>query len=376
MTIERDIDLHLTRRQLFGLTARGIGGAALGSLLSPELLAAGSTLQEARDPKTGGLTSLPHFAPKAKRVIFLHQSGGPSQLETVRLQAGPREVPGDADSGLHPQGQRVTGMTIGADRSCRWRGRMFKFAQHGQAGTWVSELLPHTAKIVDDITIIKIDAHRRDQSRSGDHVHPDRHSAAGPPEHGRVAQLRARQREPESAGVRRAALAGARDHDGSAALLASLGQRLPALELPGRAGFAPAATPVLYLADPPGHHRGRRGGRCSMPRPRSTRCSIEAYGDPEIETRIAQYEMAYRMQTSVPDLTDLSKEPDSIFEMYGPDVAQARHATRRIACWRGASRSATCGSFSSTTAAGISTATCRATSRCSAGTPISRPRRS
>ena len=88
MSIERDIDLHFTRRQLFGLTARGIGAAALGSLLSPELLAAGVALQDPRDPKTGGLTTLPHFAPKAKRVIFLHQSGGPSQLETFDYKPG------------------------------------------------------------------------------------------------------------------------------------------------------------------------------------------------------------------------------------------------------------------------------------------------
>ena len=104
MPIERDLDLHLTRRQLFGLTARGIGAAALGSLLSPELLAAGVGLQDTRDPKTGGLTALPHFAPKAKRVIFLHQSGGPSQLETFDYKPSLAKFQGHADPRLGPPG--------------------------------------------------------------------------------------------------------------------------------------------------------------------------------------------------------------------------------------------------------------------------------
>ena len=110
MTIQREIDLHLTRRQLFGLTARGIGAAALGSLLSPELLAASAlefSSQEARDPKTGGLSTLPHFAPKAKRVIFLHQSGGPSQLETFDYKPSLAKFQGTQIPDSVRQGQRV-----------------------------------------------------------------------------------------------------------------------------------------------------------------------------------------------------------------------------------------------------------------------------
>ncbi len=107
MSIARDLDLHLTRRQLFGLTARGIGAAALGSLLSPELLAAGVGLQDTRDPKTGGLTALPHFAPKAKRVIFLHQSGGPSQLETFDYKPSLAKFQGTQIPDSVRQGQRV-----------------------------------------------------------------------------------------------------------------------------------------------------------------------------------------------------------------------------------------------------------------------------
>src|ERR1043166_2012464 len=102
----RELDLHLTRRQLFGLTARGIGGAALGSLLGADLLSA-ATPQGGRDPKTHGLSGLPHFAPKAKRVIFLHQSGGPSQLETFDYKPGLARFQGTQIPDSVRQGQRV-----------------------------------------------------------------------------------------------------------------------------------------------------------------------------------------------------------------------------------------------------------------------------
>ena len=128
---------------------------------------------------------------------------------SVRLQAEARQVRTAPNcptpSGM---GQRITGMTSGQSSFPVARS-IFNFKQHGKSGTWVSELLPHTAKIVDDIAIIKIDEHRRDQSRSGDHLHSERQPAAGPAQHGRVGQLRSGQREPEPAGVCRDALAGA-----------------------------------------------------------------------------------------------------------------------------------------------------------------------
>ena len=128
---------------------------------------------------------------------------------------------------------------------------------------------------------------------------------------------------------------------------------------------------MLYLDDPPGVDRATRREMLDAVAALN-KMKHQAYGDPEIETRIAQYEMAYRMQTSVPELMDLSKEPDSTFELYGPDCAQARAPTPPTACSRAGWPSATCGSSSSITAAGTSTATCRATSRCSARAPTSR----
>src|SRR3954465_15061996 len=144
--------LDMTRRQLFGLSAQGIGIAALASLLGPELLAAGPDAQVAAS-KTGGLPGLPHFAPRAKRVIFLHQSGGPSQLETFDYKPGLAQYQGTQIPGSVRRGQGVA-QTMGQS-SLPVARSLYSFAQHGHSGTWVSELLPHTAKIVDDITVIR-----------------------------------------------------------------------------------------------------------------------------------------------------------------------------------------------------------------------------
>ena len=145
------LELQLTRRQLFGTCAQGIGVGALASLLGSDLVAA--TEADARDPKTGGLIGLPHFAPTAKRVIFLHQSGGPSQLETFDYKPGLAQLQGTQIPDSVRQGQRVA-QTMGQS-TLPVAKSTFAFARHGEAGTWVSELLPHTAKIVDDITVIK-----------------------------------------------------------------------------------------------------------------------------------------------------------------------------------------------------------------------------
>ena len=120
-----------------GLPARGGGGGGLGA-----------------DSKTGGLAGLPHFAPRAKRVIFLHQSGAPSQMDLYDYKPKLQELRGQDLPASVRRGQRITGMTSGQD-SLPLTPSIFKFSQHGASGTWISELLPHTAKIVDDIAIIR-----------------------------------------------------------------------------------------------------------------------------------------------------------------------------------------------------------------------------
>src|SRR5213592_3944894 len=151
MSLQDELNLTITRRQFFArnIVGIGIGIPALALLLNREGFAA-----EPADPKTGGLPGLPHFAPKAKRVIFLHQSGAPSQMELFDYKPKLQKLHGSELPDSVRKGQRVTGMTSGQS-SFPVAAPIFKFQQAGKSGVWISELLPHTAKIVDDITIIK-----------------------------------------------------------------------------------------------------------------------------------------------------------------------------------------------------------------------------
>ena len=312
MGINREFDLHITRRQLFGLTAKGIGVGALASLMGVEAVAAAAS---ERDPRTGGLVGLPHFAPKAKRVIFLHQSGGPSQLETFDYKPMLDQFQGTQIPDSVRMGQRVA-QTMGQS-SLPVARSMFPFSRHGQAGTWVSELLPHTAKIVDDITVIK--------TMNTDAINHDPAIT--------FIQTGFQQPGRPSIGAWLSYGLGSENHNLPAfVVLLSQAQALntdqPLFSRLWGSGFLPSsyqgvrfragAAPVLYLQDPPGVDKTSRRQMLDAVA-KLDAMKFGAYGDPEIETRIAQYEMAYRMQTSVPDLMDLSKETDATFEMYGPD---------------------------------------------------------
>ena len=146
MNLHQEHQLLLTRRQLFGRSAAGIGTAALASLLNPGLLK-GAT-------GTGGALGVSHFAPKAKHVIYLFMSGGPSHIDLFDYKPKLKDHHGQELPGSIRMGQRVTGMTAGQS-SFPCVAPMFKFAQHGKSGAWVSELLPNIAKVVDDLAIIK-----------------------------------------------------------------------------------------------------------------------------------------------------------------------------------------------------------------------------
>ena len=150
MDAEEQFRLAVTRRHFFGLTSTGIGAAALGSLLNPSVFAGAMDV----NPKTGGLPGFPNFPPKAKRVIFLHQSGGPAQMDLFDYKPKLAENRGQDLPGSIRKGQRITGMTSG-QATLPVAPSIFKFQQYGQAGAWLSELLPHTAKVVDDIAIIR-----------------------------------------------------------------------------------------------------------------------------------------------------------------------------------------------------------------------------
>ena len=308
------LNLHLTRRQLFGLTAKGIGIGALGSLLGSDGLAA-AVAPQAASQHGGGLPGLPHFAPRAKRVIFLHQSGGPSQLETFDYKPNLVRYQGTQIPDSVRMGQRVA-QTMGQS-SLPVVNSAYTFAQHGRSGAWVSELLPYTAKIVDDIAIIKTmntDAINHDPAitfiQTG-FQQPGRPSMGAWLSYGLGS-------ENETLPTFVVLLSQAHAINADQPLFSRLWASgfLPSSYQGVR--FRAGSTPVLFLDNPPGVTQSTRRQMLDAAA-KLNAMREEAYGDPEIETRIAQYEMAYRMQTSVPDLMDLSKEPDSVFDLYGPE---------------------------------------------------------
>jgi hypothetical protein len=308
----RERELILTRRQLLGRTSKGIGIAALASLLEPSLFA--DTPQSAA--AFGGLPDLPHFAPKAKRIIYLHQSGAPSQLDLFDYKpnltafAG-KELP-DSVRGT----QRITGMTSGQN-SLPVAPSIFKFNRSGETGTYISELLPYTAKIVDEITLVKTvntDAINHDPAitfiQTG-FTQPGRPSMGAWVTYGLGSENR---NLPSFVVLLSQANALNRDQPLFTRLWSS--GFLPSKYQGVR--FRASGDPVLFLANPDGiDAETRRAMLDSVGE--LNHITEQTYGDPEISARISQYEMAYRMQSSVPELNDLSKEPESTFELYGPD---------------------------------------------------------
>ena len=327
MDLKRQLELILTRRQLFGLASKGIGLGALASLLSRDTPADDSGLMQGsqrgskpNQQSSGGLPGLPHFTPSARRVIFLHQSGGPSQIDLFDYKPMLSRFQGTELPASVRMGQRITGMTSGQSR-LPVASSIFGFRQYGQSGAWVSELLPHTAKVVDNIAIVRTmntDAINHDPAitfiQTG-FQQPGRPSMGSWVTYGLGTE---NQNLPAFIVLISQAEAINADQPLFSRLWSS--GFLPSSFQGVR--FRSGADPVLYLADPPGINRTTRRQMLDAVG-RINRINSEAYSDPEITTRIAQYELAYRMQAAVPDLMDLSKEPDSIFELYGPDSRKA-----------------------------------------------------
>jgi hypothetical protein len=301
----RERELMLTRRQLLGRAATGIGTVALSTLLAPGASA------------SKGLPGFPNFAPKAKRVIYLHQSGAPSQMDLFDPKPDwTKRYREDLPDSIR-NGQRLTGMTS-SQKKFPVAPSVYKFAQYGKSGTWLSELLPHTAKIADDICVVKslfTEAINHDPAitfiQTGSQV-------AGRPCFGSWV----------SYGL------GCETDDLPAFVVMisrGTGRRVdqPLYDRLWGSGFLPSAyqgvkfrsagDPVLFLSNPPGVDAKVKRSMLDDIRALNE-MNEKTFGDPEIVTRIRQYEMSYRMQTSVPELTDLSKEPASTFELYGPDA--------------------------------------------------------
>ncbi len=307
---EKDFHYNMNRRHFLSKASLGLGGLGLASLLSP------SSLLGNNRP---GPEHFKHIAPKAKRVIYLFQSGGPSQLDLFDYKPTLNEMFGEELPDSIRNGQRLTGMTSGQD-SFPLAGSIFNFKQYGQSRAWVSEIMPYTSKVVDELCFIK-----------SLHTEAINHDPAitffqtGSQQTGR----------PSIGSWLSYGLGSENENLPAFSVLLSRGSGRPQGQplysrLWGNGflnsvhqgvQFRSGKDPVLYLKDPKGMSKMDRRKMLDHLSQLNALHSSE-FGDPEIEARIAQYELAYRMQTSVPETMDISKEPDYIYRMYGADVAR------------------------------------------------------
>ncbi|MBK6828225.1 MAG: DUF1501 domain-containing protein [Chitinophagaceae bacterium] len=299
--------LHINRRRFLTRVGMGLGGAALGSLLIPDLFG-GKNIEEQV------MTGLPHFAPKAKRVIYLFQNGAPSQLDLFDYKPMLQTMQGQDLPASIRMGQRLTGMTADQKQfplACS----AFQFEQYGQQRVWMSELLPYTSKIADELCVIK-----------SMHTEAINH-------------------DPALTFFQTGAQVGNRPSMGSwlSYGLGSENKNLPAfcvLLSKGKGNgqgvysklwtngfldsvhqgvqFSSGENPVLYLNNPDGIDKADRRAMLDKLAALNEE-SNKSFEDPEMTSKIQQYEMAYRMQTAVPEVTDLSNEPEDIIKLYGAE---------------------------------------------------------
>jgi hypothetical protein len=299
--------LNLNRRRFLSKLSLGIGSVALGSLLIPDLFS------NKIDEETL-LTGLPNFAPKAKRIIYLFQNGAPSQLDLFDYKPKLQEMFGQELPESIRMGQRLTGMTAD-QKKFPLAGTYFDFQQYGQAKAWMSSLLPYTSKVVDDLCFVK------------------------------SIYTEAINHDPALTFFQTGAQVGNRPSMGAwlSYGLGSENKNLPAFTVLLSKGkgngqgvysklwnngfldsvhqgvqFSSGETPVLYLNNPESINKADRRKMLDKLEELNAETFKES-GDPEINAKIQQYEMAYRMQTAVPEITDMSKEPEDIIKLYGPD---------------------------------------------------------
>src|ERR1700744_76910 len=311
MAMEKEILEHrlgMNRRKFLSGLSIGIGSVALGSLLIPDLFSGIGSGDNDFIP------GIPNFAPKAKRVIYLFQDGAPSQLESFDYKPKLREMMGQELPPSVRGGQILTGMTA-LQKSFPLVGSYYDFKQYGQSKAWVSDLFPHIGSIADDICIIK------------------------------TIYTEAINHDPALTFFQTGAQQGNRPSMGSWVSygLGSENKNLPAfcvLLSKGKGNgqgvysklwsngfldsihqgvqFSNGENPVLYLSDPDGMSKPERRKMLDK-LAELNEDSYKEFGDPEISTKIRQYEMAYRMQTAVPEITDTSKEPEGTLKLYGPE---------------------------------------------------------
>jgi len=315
----RTLQAMQTRRQFFGRSATGIGTAALASLLSGDASTASAAGTATRQVTAGGLPGLPHHVAKAKRVIYLFQNGAPSHVDLfdykpqLRRWHG-RQIPPEVQGG-----KRLSTMTSGqTDKPVL--SEITEFQRHGESGATVSSFLPRTAAIADDLCFIK-----SMHTEQVNHAPAITYFLTGAEQAGRpsMGAWLTYGLGSESENLPGFVVMTSRDKE------ASCGQIF--YDFYWGSGFLPtkyqgvkfrgSGDPVLYLSNPPGMSRAvRRGILDDLAR--LNEMNLAEFGDPEIATRISQYEMAYRMQASIPELTDLSSEPQHVLDKYGPDVTR------------------------------------------------------
>ena len=291
-----------SRREMLTQTGMGLGGVALAQMMHGEAAAS-----------SGGIMSALHHAPKAKRVIYLFQSGGPSQIDLmdhkpVLNKEHGKELPDEVR-----QGQRLTSMS-GNQSSLPLVGSPFKFAQHGESGTWMSDLLPHTSKIVDDICVV-----RSMYTEAINHGPGVTFLQTGSQFPGR----------PSMGAWLDYGLGSANDNLPSFVVMVTKSKGgQPLVSRLWGSGFLPSKhqgvrfrsgkDPVLYLSNPDGiEPDSRRGAMDALSQLHQIK--LDQSSDPHVENRISQYELAFRMQSSIPEATNFADEPESVFKEYGPD---------------------------------------------------------
>lgn len=320
--ILHDHHYNMNRRAFLSKTSLGIGTAALASLLGCNFFSknnSGILIPDGGNNGIKGVLDAPHFAPKAKRVIYLFQSGGPSQLELFDYKPLLNERRGEDLLESVRNGQRLTGMTSGQD-SFPLVGSLYPFQQYGQNGTYISDILPYTAQIVDELCIVKsmfTEAINHDPAitffQTGSQQ-PGRPSMGAWLSYGLGSTN-------ENLPAFSVLLSRGTGRKFGQPLYSRLWGNGFLHSLHQGVQFRSGKDPVLYLNDPAGMDRQSRRKMLDQIAALNQR-QFEEQGDPEIVSRIAQYEMAYRMQTSVPEVMDISKEPDYIYKMYGPESMQ------------------------------------------------------
>ncbi len=301
-----DLTPYINRRHFLNRFGMGLGGIALADMLGSEKAGAESV--------DHGVMGAPHFAPKAKRIIYLFMSGGPSQLDLMDYKPLLNKRHGEQLPDSVRGGQRLTGMS-GNQSSIPLVGSPYKFAQHGRAGAWFSELLPHTAGIADDICMVNSMFTEAINHGPGVTFFQTGSQIAGRPSFGSWLSYGLGQ---DNANLPSFVVLITKDKGGQ-----PLGSHLWGSGfLPSRhqgVQFRAAKDPVLYLGNPDGISAESR--RLMLDRLRELhQHQFEGTPDAEIQNRIDHYEMAFRMQTSIPEVADTSGEPQHVLDMYGPDV--------------------------------------------------------